>query len=100
MALYRYPNDRTDRAGAIPVYIVGTPPTTDRPPNEQNNPFGAIPVNIVAVGSSPNSGPIPIRIVAGPGQPVDGKWPSNQVDNRAAIPVFNSPIGMPVWDAT
>jgi hypothetical protein len=96
VAAIKYPNDRTNPAGAIPVYMVVTPPPGPPWPNKQNN--GAIPVNFVSVGTSAASGPIPVRIVAntGPGP----EWPSDQGQDDGAIPVYNSPAGMPVWDAT
>jgi hypothetical protein len=96
VAAIKYPNDRTNPAGAIPVYMVATPPPGPPWPNKQNN--GAIPVNFISVGTSAASGPIPVRIVAntGPGP----EWPSDQGQDAGAIPVYNSPAGMPVWDAT
>jgi hypothetical protein len=96
MPAIKYPNDRTNRAGAIPVYIVATPPVGPPWPNKQNN--GAIPVSFGTAPTTPNSGAIPVRIVTntGPGP----EWPSDQGQDDGAIPVYNSPAGMPVWDAT
>jgi hypothetical protein len=81
----RYPNDRTNPAGAIPVYLSSSPK--------------AIPIQVFSGAATPNSGPIPIRIVAGPGTPPIGNDQSN--DNNA-IPVYESTAAnaMPVWDAT
>jgi hypothetical protein len=84
-----YPNSRTDLAGAIPVYIVSTPPIGPPFPNKQNN--GGIPVLF-----GTNDGfAIPVRIVAGTGP--GPTWPNDQGLDSGAIPVYNSPIGMPVW---
>jgi hypothetical protein len=96
MSRFFYSNDRRDATGAIPVYMVATPPAGPPWPNKQNN--GGIPVNFVPVGTEAASGPIPVRIVAGTGP--GPTWPSDQGQDAGAIPVFNSPAGMPVWDAT
>jgi hypothetical protein len=95
VALYRYPNDRTDPAGAIPVYIVAAP---TQPPYPSNQDGGAIPVIFGPVGGI-NAGPVPVRILAAGGGP---PWPSDQGQDAGAIPVFNSTAAnaMPVWDAT
>jgi hypothetical protein len=96
MSRYFYSNDRRDPTGAMPVYMVAAPAVG--PPWPSNQLTGGIPVSFQAVGISPNSGPIPVRIVAGTGP--GPRWPSNQGDNAGAVPVYNSPAGMPVWDAT
>jgi hypothetical protein len=99
MPAIKYPNDRRDPAGAIPVYMVAAPPPGPPWPNKQNN--GAIPVSFGAAPITPNAGAIPVRIIA-TGSPPDaaGEWPSDQGQDAGAIPVYNSPAGMPVWDAT
>jgi hypothetical protein len=91
-----YPNDRRNPAGAIPVYMVATPPVGPPWPNKQNN--GGIPVNFVPVGNAAANGPIPVRVVATGGAPdAEGRWPNDQAIVSGAIPVYNSPAGMPVW---
>lgn len=95
-----YSNARNNPQGAVPVYIVAPPTPSTNPPNMQNNAQGAIPVNIIAQGSSPISGPIPVRVVAGPGTPDSkGRFPNDQGNNAGAIPVYQSisPKAMPVW---
>ncbi|HSY77768.1 MAG TPA: hypothetical protein VK890_12960, partial [Bacteroidia bacterium] len=90
-----YPNDRTNAAGAMPVYVV-PPPVPGPPwPNKQNT--GGIPVNFTTAPTSPNSGAIPVRVVTGTGS--GPSWPSDQGQDAGAIPVYNDPAGMPVWDA-
>jgi hypothetical protein len=96
MATIKYPNDRTDRNGSIPVYMVATPAPGPPWPSKQNN--GAIPVAFGAAPISPNAGAIPVRIVAGTGP--GPEWPNDQGQDAGAIPVYNSPAGIPVWDAT
>jgi hypothetical protein len=91
----RYPTDRTNPGGAIPVYICPTPPLIPNPPNNKDLPAGAVPVSFVAAGNSLDSGPIPVRTTTNPGPPFP--WPSDQGQNRAAIPVYDSPIGVQVW---
>jgi hypothetical protein len=81
----KYPNDRTNPAGAIPVYIVAGPGGK------------AIPVNFLDGPVSSNSGPIPVNVVAGPGTPPFG---SDQGNPNNAIPVYEDGNGMPVWAAT
>jgi hypothetical protein len=94
-----YPNDRRNTAGAIPVYMVPTPPVGPPWPNKQNT--GGIPISIVAAPISADSGAIPVRFVAGGSAPdAEGRWPSDQGLGAGAIPVYTSPAGMPVWDAT
>ena len=80
-----YPNDRTNAAGAIPVYVVAGPGG------------GAIPVNFMAGAGSPASGPVPVYVTGGPGTPPIG---SDQGNPNNAIPVYISGAGdaMPVWD--
>jgi hypothetical protein len=80
-----YPNDRTNPAGAIPVYVVAGPVG------------GAIPVNFMAGAGSPASGPIPVYVTGGPGTPPIG---SDQGNPNNAVPVYISgaPNAMPVWD--
>jgi hypothetical protein len=80
-----YPNDRTNPAGAIPVYIVAGPGGK------------AIPVNFLSGPSGPNFGPIPVNIVAGPGTPPFG---NDQGNPNNAIPVYEAGDGIPVWAAT
>jgi hypothetical protein len=96
MALYNYPNDRRNPAGAIPVYIVAVPPVGPPWPNKQNT--GAIPVLFTTAPIVADSGAIPVRVIA-TGSPPDaeGRWPSDQNQSAGAIPVYNSPIGIPVW---
>jgi hypothetical protein len=81
----KYPNDRTNPAGAIPVYIVSGPGGK------------AIPVNFLAGPVSPNSGPIPVYVTGGAGTPPFG---TDQGNPNNAIPVYISgaPNAMPVWD--
>jgi hypothetical protein len=94
---YNYSNDRRNAAGAIPVYIVPTPPIGPPWPNKQNN--GGIPVSFGAAPIAADSGPIPVRVVAtGSAPDAEGRWPNDQGQNAGAIPVYNSPVGMPVWD--
>jgi hypothetical protein len=94
-----YPNDRRNAAGAIPVYMVPTPPVGPPWPNKQNT--GGIPVFFTVAPIAADSGPIPVRVVAGGSAPdAEGRWPNNQGLGAGAIPVYNSPNGMPVWDAT
>jgi hypothetical protein len=80
----RYPNDRTNPAGAIPVYFSSGPK--------------AIPIKTFSSSAGRNFGPIPVRVVAGPGSPPIG---SDQGDDNNVIPVFESTASnaMPVWDA-
>jgi hypothetical protein len=83
MSAIQYPNDRTNPAGAIPVYI-------------EAGPVGkAIPVVFEAPPTTPNAGPIPVRVVAAPGT-LHG---SDQGIDANAIPVYASvsPKAMPVW---
>jgi hypothetical protein len=95
--LTAYPNARNNPAGAMPVYLVA-PPINPPWPNNQGNAGAAIPMNFVAQGASPNSGPIPVRIVAGPGPgPIYG---NDQGIDANAIPVFDDAAGMPVWIAS
>jgi hypothetical protein len=91
----KYPNDRTNPVGAIPVFLVSTPNPGPPWPNQRTN--GAIPVNFVPVGTSPNSGPIPVVVVAGVGTPPFG---NDQGNSNNAIPVYISgeANAMPVWD--
>jgi hypothetical protein len=91
----KYPNDRTNPAGAIPVFLVPAPTPGPPWPNQRTN--GAIPVNFVPVGTSPNSGPIPVNVVAGLGTPPFG---NDQGNPNNAIPVYEDANGMPVWAAT
>lgn len=83
-SVVNYPNDRTNPEGAIPVFIVGGPVG------------GAIPINIFAGPVGVNSGPVPIRVVAGPGL----AGGSDQGIDANAIPVYESaaPNAMPVWN--
>jgi hypothetical protein len=91
-----YPNDRTNAAGAMPVYVI-PPPVPGPPwPNKQNT--GGIPVNFTTAPTSPNVGAIPVRVVTGTG--AGPSWPSDQGQDAGAIPVYNDPAGMPVWDAS
>lgn len=81
-----YPNDRTNPAGAIPVYYGVAPPGGK-----------AVPIVIIAGPGSPISGPIPVRIVAAP--PVGPPFPNDQGNDASAQPVYQSaaPNAMPVW---
>jgi hypothetical protein len=93
-----YPNDRRNPAGAIPIYIVPTPTPGPPWPNKQDT--GAIPINMVAAPTTAGSGAIPVYIATGPNLPdAQGRWPNDQAISEGAIPCYNSPIGMPVWDA-
>jgi hypothetical protein len=93
-----YPNDRRSSAGAIPVYMVPTPPVGPPWPNKQNT--GGIPVFFTGAPTAADSGAIPVRVVTGPNLPdTEGRWPNDQNNPAGAIPVYNSPVGMPVWDA-
>jgi len=88
-----FPNARNNPAGAIPVYIVPFPLPGPPWPNKQNN--GAMAVNFVGAPTTPNAGAIPVRIVPGTGP--GPKWPNDQSNPFGAIPVYNSPAGIPVW---
>lgn len=79
MSQYNYPNARNNAGGAIPVYMSAGPK--------------AMPIRIVAA-TGIAFGPIPVRVVAGPGHPS-----SNQGSDAGAIPVVvsASPKAMPVW---
>jgi hypothetical protein len=78
----KYPNDRTNPAGAIPVFLSADPK--------------AIPIQIFAGATGRNFGPVPVRIVAGPGTSPFG---NDQSVNNNAIPVYESTAAnaMPVW---
>jgi hypothetical protein len=92
-----YPNDRRNSVGAIPVYMVPTPSPGPPWPNKQNN--GGMPVFFTSAPTAADSGAIPVRVVATGGAPdAEGRWPNDQGQNAGAIPVYNSPVGMPVWD--
>jgi hypothetical protein len=90
----KFPSDRTNPAGAIPIYLVAPPAI--RGGTAQNNPGGAIPIFITVAPTNPNSGAIPVRIVAatGPGP----KWSNDQSNDLAACPAFEDPTGIPVWE--
>jgi hypothetical protein len=79
----KYPNDRTNPAGAIPVYISSSPK--------------AMPIQVLAGPIDRNSGPIPVYFVAGPGTAPIG---NDQGNPNNAIPVVISDVAnaMPVWD--
>lgn len=76
-----YPNDRSNPAGAIPIYLVAGPGG------------GAIPVNFLAGATGVASGPIPVRVVAGPGT----AHGSDQSIDANAVPAYEDGSGMPVW---
>ena len=80
-----YPNDRTNPAGAIPVYYGAAPPAGK-----------AIPIIVMPGAIGVAHGPIPVRVVAAP---VNPPYPNDQGNDASAIPVYDSvaPHAMPVW---
>ena len=82
----KYPNDRRNPEGAIPVYIVAAPVKPPWP-NNRGNSAAAIPIIFGAQPVSPNVGPIPVRVVAGAGTAPFG---SDQGIDNNAIPVYES----------
>jgi hypothetical protein len=84
-------SNRNDPFWAVPVYVVAPP--VKRRGSFQNNLDAAIPVFFTVV-SEPNSGAIPVRVVVGTGP--GPTWPNDRSD-AGAIPVYEDPIGVPVW---
>ena len=89
----KFPSDRMNPAGAIPIYLVAPPAVFGG--TAQNNAAGAIPIFMTVAPLTPNSGAIPVRIVVGPSP--GPKWSSDQSNDAAACPAYEDPLGIPVW---
>jgi hypothetical protein len=87
--------DRSNPAGAIPVYIVAAPPFSSSNPSMNSNALAAMPVYFVAQptqapgypnGQGSAQGAIPVRVVANPPTGL----PSWEIGNDSgAIPVYD-----------
>jgi len=79
----RYPNDRTNPAGAIPVFLSSSPK--------------AMPITIESGPTGVYSGPIPVYFAAGAGTPPFGTDQGN-ANNAVPVVISGAPNAMPVWD--
>jgi hypothetical protein len=85
-----YPNTCANAAGAIPVYVVATPPVNYDPPNTTENIAGAIPINMTTLVLHPNA--IPVNVVSSP--TTNG---NDQGVITNAIPVYASTTANAMW---
>ena len=79
----RYSNDRTNPAGAIPVFLSSSPK--------------AMPIQIFAGPTGVYSGPIPVYFASGAGTPPFGTDQGNP-NNAVPVVVSGAANAMPVWD--